>query len=267
MINRLIKLDGTFNFRDIGGYETADGRRVVCKKLYRADALNKLTDADLKRLCEMDIQTVVDFRMAAEQAAQPDRVPDKARLITLSPIAAVAAQASASAAQDDAKKLEYLEKAASSGKLSAVSPMIGQMRELVTEKSAMDAFGAFLRLIIDKNAVPLVFHCKGGKDRTGWAAALTLCLLGVPRETVLADYMLTAEYGKQRNDHRMAQYRQYTQNEEVLAFLYSLMKTDEAYLQAAFEETDKKGGIESYAATYLSFSQKDTEKLRKMYLE
>lgn len=53
----------------------------------------------------------------------------------------------------------------------------------------------------------------------------------------------------------------------MLAFLYALMKTDEAYLQAAFEETDKKGGIESYAATYLSFSQKDTEKLRKMYLE
>jgi protein-tyrosine phosphatase len=272
MTGHLIQLNGTFNFRDIGGYVTADGHKVVCGRLYRSDALNRLDNSDLEKLCSMNIRTVVDFRMREEQISAPDRVPDTARLVTLSPKADVAAAASASATRGAAEKIQHLQKmlADQNGeKLMAKQSniMAVQMKELVCTSSAQDAFGSFLHLLLEPGATPLVFSCQGGKDRTGWAAALVLGLLGVPYTTILDDYMLSAEYGKERNKLRMAEYQRYTDNKAVLDFLYSLMKTDETYLHAALDEVDHAGGMEQYAATSLHFSRKEQQQLKEIYLQ
>src|SRR5688500_7521138 len=74
-IQRLVPVKGGANFRDIGGYETTDGKRVVWNKIYRSAAINKLTDADVALLNKKGIHTVVDFRGEAEAAAAPDRLP------------------------------------------------------------------------------------------------------------------------------------------------------------------------------------------------
>lgn len=81
LADRSLHLEGAANFRDVGGYRTADGRWVKMGVLYRADALHKLTDADLAKLRRLGIRTDFDLRTPGERAKAPDRVPAGARYV------------------------------------------------------------------------------------------------------------------------------------------------------------------------------------------
>ena len=77
---RRIPMDGPQNFRDLGGYAVREGRMVVWNRLYRADGLSGLTEADAARLKAMNVRTVVDLRSLSEQQAMPDKLPEGIRL-------------------------------------------------------------------------------------------------------------------------------------------------------------------------------------------
>lgn len=272
MKERLLVLDGTFNCRDLGGYQTAEGRKTKWGKLFRADALHQLTTQDLARLEEIGLKTVVDFRSPSEAAIHPDILPQGAELVVLAPHAWVAAEASKSKSDEDAARVGSLVQRASTPEgrewmQRNLDTMEGQMRKFVTEESGIDAFGKFMALVARPDSAPLLFHCKGGKDRTGWGAALILMALDVPRQTIMEDYMATALFNQERNEKRMDEYRQLTDNAVVLEFMSSLMRVKESYMQAAFEEVDKMGGTHKYLAEVLNFSPADTERLKALYLE
>ena len=270
-MDRYISLDGTFNFRDMGGFTTEEERRVKTGLVFRSDGLHKLSDVDLKRLAEMNLRTVVDFRSQSERESQPDRLPEGVRLVVLPPDGETAALASAFHKDDEGKIAsltawgkttegnEYLVK--------NLNSMEGQMRSFVTSEKSIRAYSSFLRLLADAYSAPLVFHCRGGKDRTGWAAALFLSILKVPREEVIGDYLKTAQYNKDRNKKRMDQYYRYTDNKVVLNYLSSLMETKESYIRAAFEEVDSLGGMEAYLDRVFGFCEADRKRLKEIYLE
>lgn len=264
-----ITLDGTFNFRDLGGGQTMDGRRVKTGCLYRSDALHKLSDRDLEQLRAMEIHTVVDFRSPREAALQPNRLPKGVRTVVLAPHADIAVQASA-AHSDDASKINKMLELAKTEEgrkyFENTDSMEAQMRHFVTEETGIRSYSALLRLLLERDAVPLVFHCRGGKDRTGWGAALILSVLGVPQEAVVADYMKTAEYNRIRNQKRMDEYRQYTDNKPVLEFLSSLMQVKESYILASLAEVDKAGGIKAYVQDVLGLSGQDIDSLKEKFL-
>jgi protein-tyrosine phosphatase len=96
-------------------------------------------------------------------------------------------------------------------------------RWFVTDAGARARFAAVLRVIAEADGAPVLFHCTAGKDRTGWTAALLLTALGVPREAVLADYLLTNE----RAARLIAR---------ADPLLLPLARADAAYLDAAFDE-------------------------------
>lgn len=270
MINRYIALDGTFNFRDIGGFIGDQGRTVKTGLLYRSDALYKLSDQDLGTLSSMGIRTIVDFRSPSEAAAHPNRLPDGVNSITLAPHADLAAQASASHGDDEAKIAKMVQMAQTAeGRLyftKNLDSMAGQMAAFAVSESGIQAYSSFLQLLLEADTTPLIFHCKGGKDRTGWAAALVLSILGVSRDDIVADYMKTADYNQARNQKRMNEYRQFTDNETVLEFLSSLMQVKESYLMSSFAEVDKLGGLDAYLETVLGFTKNDQERFRAIYL-
>lgn len=267
-----IQLEGTFNTRDFGGYTGYQGRKVKEGVFYRSDALYQITEKDQQILASLEIKMVVDFRGQGEVEKEPDILFSGIRYINLPPHAEVAQLASGNILNDQAKVEELVRLAATQdGRNKLISrqdDMAIQMRDLVRQKIANEQYSKYLHLLLDTENTPILHHCKGGKDRAGMAAVLVLAALGADRDTMMYDYMLTRDFMAERNVKRMNEYRQYTDNEFVLAYLSSLMQTKKSYLEAAFDEVDKlAGGFLPYLDQVLGFGTDKVACLRAQYLE
>jgi len=161
------------NFRDLGGYRTADGRMVAWRTLFRADGLNKLTDADVAQLGELGLATVIDLRTldeAEQRGSFPvDRVPVTYLGLPLTDVLPATEEL------PDWKEAAYV--------AARYGAMVSEGGPMLT--SAIQALAT-------GDALPAVMHCSAGKDRTGVLSALILAFLGVPDETIVADYALSA---------------------------------------------------------------------------
>lgn len=162
-------MDRLFNFRDLGGHTTSDGRVVRQGRLYRSDSLHRLTSDDCQRLALRGVRTVLDMRRPTEIAAQ-GRVHEAAGFAyhNIHPIH---------------REWDGI----------AYDPAGGPARYLADRyldmtEEGIDGLGAALRLIAQPDTSALVFHCFAGKDRTGVLSALTLSLLGVPAAVIATDY-------------------------------------------------------------------------------
>jgi protein-tyrosine phosphatase len=175
--NRLLPLAGGHNFRDLGGYRTADGQRVRWRVLYRSGKLSALTAEDVAQLATRGIQVVCDLRTPAERSREPS----------------VAGWAAAHHGWEYAADHHALRTAASA---PGATPQHVQDALAATYREMpwhfAEAYGSAFRHLID-GRLPLVFHCTAGKDRTGTLAALILRALDVPEPVVMADYLLTTQ--------------------------------------------------------------------------
>lgn len=183
---RILPLTGGFNFRDIGGYETTNGRFTRWGKLYRSGDLSNLTPADLAYLEQLNLRLVCDLRTTEEARRSPNQLPSQAALRYLHhPI--------------------YEHERQLSQWLRILLLQKSQIERLWLEEvyikrfleNNAPAFGRILTLMADANNYPAVFHCTAGKDRTGISFALLLTILGVPEGTIAADYTLSNLYYEQ----------------------------------------------------------------------
>ena len=270
-MTRIIKLEGTFNTRDIGGIFNEEGKCIQYNRMIRSDALNKITVQDVDILKQLGLKTIVDFRGKQEIEKAPDIKIDGVKTIYLSPNAEVANLASGNIV-DDQQKIDALIKIAGTQEgrtqLRARSDeMSEQMRELVNSPYANKQYTSFINLLTDETNLPLLHHCKGGKDRTGFATIITLFILDVSLEKVKEEYMLTKECMASRNEKRMNEYRQYTNDPFVLEYLSGLMQTKEIYFDAAIDEMIKLAGtIPKYLEKYLDVTAEKKEKIKKIFL-
>jgi protein-tyrosine phosphatase len=171
---RQVQLQGVFNFRDLGGYPTADGRSTRWRVLFRADGLDKLTVDDLDLLRPMALRTVVDLR-TRQEIDKRGRFPVEAHPVEFHHLSVLDQTWN----HDDARREqlpadEFLHRAYSS---------------MLDEGAAR--FAAAFSILAASDALPAVFHCAAGKDRTGLLAALVLGAMGVERHTIVEDYALT----------------------------------------------------------------------------
>lgn len=165
-----VLLEGLHNFRDLGGYGTADGRRVRRGRVYRSDALHRMTAADVAQVRTLGIVSVVDLRAPDEVAhVGTGRIDDlDARYHNLPTRPAV------------------LSADAPSGEVtSAPERYLGYLSE------GPGSFAGLVALLADPTHAPVVFFCNAGKDRTGVAAAMVLGVCGVPDDLVADDYART----------------------------------------------------------------------------
>ncbi len=271
-MSKIIQLEGTFNTRDIGGVINKEGRKVRYGKMIRSDALNTLTTKDVQFFQDYKLKTIVDFRGRQEVIKAPDVKIPGTEVVYLSPNAEVANIASGNIVDDQAKidalLKEVQTKEGRDRLLARLDEMALQMRELVNDPYANEKYREFVNLISDEKHLPLLHHCKGGKDRTGFAAMITLFILDVSEEEVKKDYMLTKECMAHRNEKRMNEYREYTDNEVVLEYLSGLMQTKEIYFDAAIDEMKKlSGSIDQYLKDYLGVSEEKKNKIKNIFLE
>lgn len=269
---KIIKLSGTFNTRDIGGLRNKAGKKVKYGRMYRSDALNNLTAEDSDYLEKLGIKTIVDFRSNDEIAAAPDKVIRTAETVHLSPNADIAALGSGNIV-DDQKKIDTLvqEAATQQGReqlRAKVNEMAEQMKELVSDPFANQQYERFVTLLTQEESLPILHHCKGGKDRTGFAAMLTLLILDIPLKDILEEYMLTKDCMAKRNRKRMQEYQTYTDNKVVLDYLTGLMQTKELYFNAAIDEMiNKSGSVDNYLEKVLHVTADKKERIQKLFLE
>jgi protein tyrosine/serine phosphatase len=171
--SRLVPLVGASNFRDLGGYPTTGGGFTRWGKLFRSDTLHELTEDDVTLLRDMGLKSIIDLRTATEA--------------DLSGRGLLGAEAA------DYFHLSVIDE--DGGEARGVPAPIDESvanRYLWYLDVGRDALAQAIRVLGDAPRYPLVFHCAAGKDRTGVLAALVLDIVGVERQAIVEDYVLTA---------------------------------------------------------------------------
>lgn len=244
--NRVIPLTGGSNFRDLGGYRTASGKTVRKGKLFRTAHMAGLTDTDLVTIGALGIRTICDFRGPDEVRTSPTRLPSNAPEIHM---------------------LSIMPKVGGSVRqIMEAGEARGQdVRDLITEayrayaREHVNQYRAFFERLTADDRYPIVFHCAAGKDRTGFAAAIALTALGVPRDTVMEDYLLT-------NTHwRSTSSLPANAHPEVRK---ALLGAHPEYLEAAFEGLDSHfGSFDAYLEKGLGVDADRRARLHALLLE
>ena len=245
---RRLPLRGAVNFRDLGGYPAADGRRLKWGLLFRADSLAELSDEDLPLVQALGLRQLFDLRHESERQQRPNRLPagplPRTHAIGFHP-----------------QGTEALMQGLRAHSLSAADAhelLLNLYRRLPLDHT--DSYRRLLHGVAGAEGLPALVHCTSGKDRTGFAAAVLLMALGVPRELIAADYALS---NQQRRDLRFMVGA--TADPAVLAVAQA---ADPRWLQAAFEVIDTHwGGSAAFLQRGLGFSEADQARWRDLMLE
>ncbi|MBW2386894.1 MAG: tyrosine-protein phosphatase [Deltaproteobacteria bacterium] len=254
---RLNPLEGAHNFRDLGGYATRDGRRVRWGMIFRSDHLADLTQPDINYISKLGIRLVCDFRGEEEIAENPNRLPPDDPPEQINPAISGTALApgdiQAAIMQGNPDKLDFRQL------------LIDGNRFMAT--GALDQYRELFRRLEREEFVPLLFHCTAGKDRTGVAAALILLALGVPEETIMEDYLLTATYTHERVEKNLMAVRFASQFRTDLDEVRPIMSVRREFLQAAFDGIhDEYGSVDRYMEQALLLTNEKRDALRRRFL-
>jgi protein-tyrosine phosphatase len=262
---RHVALEGQPNFRDLGGYETADGRTVKWGQIYRSGELPELTDADVVRLEELGLRSVVNLLLPEEiEKNGPDRLPEGVRELRHPIQAERTAQLSIEAGR-----------AIREGDFSKLPPEVSVEIHRLLLDEARPQYAALLRALLDPENRPLVFHCSHGVHRTGTAAAVLLSTLGVPWETVRKDYLLSNEYRKEEVERQLARIRAMAAVKQGIApedvdmtnvTAFYVLSGD--YIDGTLEQVRKDyGSMEAYVRKGLGLTEAEIERLQEELLE
>ena len=259
-MERIIPLEGGLNFRDLGGYETRDGRRVRWRSLFRSGVMSRLTATDQSCLHSFGIRALCDLRTRREREREIVRWAGEnvMRLEWDYEPRHLSVRSAASAPGFSAE--------------SAYSAMVEFYRALPT-RFAPQHRELFAQLAA--GTLPLVFGCSAGKDRTGMAAALILASLGVSAEDVLFDFTLTDRIAnlerlllaKPHGSLGLGEEQSYLRalSPEVRA---PLLRAAPEYLEAAFEQVRRDhGSLESYLRDQLHVTDESLSQMRAHLLE
>jgi protein-tyrosine phosphatase len=251
---RLVPLEQGSNFRDVGGYVGAGGKRVRWGMIYRSGGSPMLTDADVAQIRALGIAQLVDLRSSEERVIAPSR-------ITGLPVTAVG---------------------------YSMSDIMGKQRQEL--RNGSDVYRNMPRLLAPQLKVifadllsgeaPLAYNCSAGQDRTGFTTAIILTVLGVSRQDIEADYHLSTRYRRPEfempvldaaahpNDPAVQLFAQYRKDPNWKTPTPLKDAQGHPFLDGAFAEIDKTwGSVDAYLAKEIGVSHADVLKLRAMYLE
>ncbi|MDD4515208.1 tyrosine-protein phosphatase [Massilibacteroides sp.] len=234
--SRILPIEGAYNVRDLGGYQAADNKTVKWKKVIRSGDLNLLTDKDLVCFEAIPLKSYVDFRHSEEIRSAPDKYP--------------------------VSIINQFHLPVETGNILSFQKMTPEFAETALVdinkyfvRESQNTYKRFFEILMDGEKSPLLFHCSAGKDRTGFAAALFLASLGVDRETIINDYLLTNECLKDK----------YADLTARMPILKPLFEVRQEYILGAFDVIDNEyGGMEKYLTNQLGV---DLNRMRELYTE
>ncbi|KAG5504908.1 hypothetical protein JKF63_04354 [Porcisia hertigi] len=246
---RVIAVEGLRNYRDLGGYFTQDGKRVVkYRHIYRADNVGDATDVGKKTLVEeLGIKYIIDFRGPHER----DQAPYSCAGALYFPI-----PIDACSYRDEVLRMSVLDGRSAEALLRRVATTF-----LIDFKDAYRTF--FHVLLTEVKGKPAVFHCTAGKDRTGVAAALLLTALDVPAETIMEDFLLTNQFCTPPPCESL-HLGNCTIARDAIEVLY---RAQAFFLELSFGEVRKRyGTVKAYMEEELGVGARELKKLRTYYV-
>ncbi|MCK1336920.1 tyrosine-protein phosphatase [Bradyrhizobium sp. 38] len=240
---RHLALQGASNFRDLGGYPTADGRTTRWRHIFRSNHLGQLTVADIEIVRALGVRSAFDFRGVEERTAGVCVVNEIAvHSLPIEPTVVAALRAELARGSLTAPV--------------ALELMRESYRNYVRHNTA--SFRTLFGYLLEDRA-PLVIHCTAGKDRTGFASALILHALGVADEVIAEDYLLTNQHYK-RDATAATDLPEDVRN--------AIGNVDASYLAAAFEAVGKEyGDLETYLRDGLKLGTPERTALKARYLQ
>lgn len=250
---------GMPNFRDIGGYAASNGRRVGRKRVFRSERLFSLTDQDLEVFRETGIRSLFDLRSVGERSLHPNRLPEGYAVEEFHGNILTDVRSRHSAIFEPLRQ---------DPSVLGARTMMRKIYSAMPEAFA-PLFGSLVRSI-GNGAAPLLIHCTAGKDRTGFAVAVLLTILGVGKDDIYEDYLKTGkcEVGADRvkdiGDLIESQIRCVPSEDIVDA----ITGVDTEYLDVAFEEISLKyGSVQNYMNIACKIDDESIEKLTSAMLE
>ncbi|WP_298824702.1 tyrosine-protein phosphatase [uncultured Piscinibacter sp.] len=249
------------NLRDLGGYRTADGKTIASGLVYRSNQLSGIPPADMEKLAALGLKNAFDLRTAEERDKRPEELPTGVKYVVLDVLAD-----SPAAGPAQLEKLMTNPKQANAelGGGKVVAAFQASYREFIALPSARREFSKLYQSLGDRQQVPALFHCTTGKDRTGWAAAAFLSLMGVPKEQIYADYLRSNDYILPAYQKAIDGFVAAGGDAEIPKAILGVKKE---YLDAAFDEMQSKyGTIDKYFADGLGIDATKQKALRELYL-
>ena len=243
--DRHLNLSGASNFRDLGGYPTADGRTVRWRQIFRSNHLGHLTDGDVAVLRELGVRSAFDFRGTEERTAALCGMPEiSVHSLPVEPTVVAALRAIMAAGTPLSTD-------------HAVEVMRGSYSGYVQNNTPH--FRTLFAHLLEEDRAPLVIHCTAGKDRTGFACALILHTLGVSEDIISEDYLLTNRFYRRDPNHSS------DLPDDIKQVLGSVQTS---FLAAAFEAINADyGDLETYLRDGLGLGNAERAHLEARYLQ
>ena len=255
-IDPSISMEGVLNFRDMGGYRTHSGKSVKRNLFFRSANLAKMTPQDQQRLKRLGIKTIFDYRDDHEADASPTPEMEGIQNIRV-PAKGAAPFKMPSAAKVDAMDVEFYSR--------IDTDMFARFYAQMPFNNP--SFQRLMQLVKDESNLGLLHHCAVGKDRTGVGGALILMTLGVPRETILQDYLLTNGLLTPMVAQMEKRIKTVYPDADLTVF-HKVMSADEKYLNAVFDEIDTRYESEGdFLQDQFGISNEMRANLQVKYLE
>ncbi len=258
--SRGVETGGVENFRDMGGYRTAEGKAVRWGRFFRGGPLYGLNGHQTAALSRLGIKRVVDYRTKLEAGRAPDECPEGADRLHLPAVPSV------KRFQDftDRDMLTHLRLVNTE---EAAAEQFLLFKELYTALPfGTDAFRQMLLSLDSEGGVPLYQHCSAGKDRTGVGSVLLLLALGVDEETAVRDYLLSRDFRAEANRRKVQEMTAAGISREAAALLQRMMNVSEELIFSALHAIrEKYPSYEAFFEKEYGFGGDTLSRWRQMY--
>ena len=255
-----ISLQSLPNTRDLGALAAKDGRHILPRKLIRSGSLYHASMADRRLLAEdYHLKTVIDFRSGIERKERPDAILKGVEYYHIPVL-------------DEETMGISREKGALEVLLDFqgdVEKMMEHQYEIfVRDRFSVKQYARFMDVLLHHEEGGALWHCTAGKDRAGVGTALLLCALGIPKDTILEDFMRSNVYldGELEYMLRYLESKKMDSLENVQK-ISAFFKVKEEYLDRVFKTIQSEyGTVDRFLRRGLYLTQKSLEDLREKYL-
>lgn len=264
MLSQRIEFEKLLNTRDLGGMSAADGRKIKPGKLYRSGHLFAANGADLEKLSGL-IELSVDFRTDAERTEKPEPAIPGVHYLAVP----ILEEQRAGVSRDKESFEEIRSKMVHDAEV-ARRYMIQTYEGFVNNSYCVGQYAKFVRQLLTERKKGVLWHCTAGKDRAGFATVIVQELLGVPREDIRADYMMTNDFLEPEIHSLTEMFLRFpgVEPDEASKAVAYLFGAQEDYLNAVYGAVQKKyGNFDNYLTQGLNITSEEREKLRAIYLE